>query len=218
MADTGDQLLREVEEDVQREQWLRLWRAYGRYVVGAVAATIVTVAGYTGYESWREAELADNGHIYWLADRAEAQGDEDGALVHFDSLIRDGAAAYPYLAGLRKARILARRGDRAAALALYDRLADMTEVEARYRRLAELYAVMLLVDEGERGAVMARIEPLLGSVWRPFALEMKGLLELRDGETSAAAETFRTIADDPEAPAMLRGRAAELLSIAGGDA
>ena len=218
MADTGDQLLREIEEDARREQWLRLWRAYGRYAVGVVAAVIVTIAGYTGYGALREAELSDNGHAFWLADRAAALGDDDEALAHFDSLVRDGGAGYPYLAGLREARILARRGDREAAVALYDRLAGMDEVESRYRRLAEFYAVMLTVDDGERGDVMARIEPLLRGVWRHSAMEMKGLLELRDGEMSAAAETFRALVGDPDTPAALRGRAAELLSIAGGGA
>ena len=41
MADTGDQLLREVEEDLQREQWLRLWNTYGRYAVTAIVLVIV---------------------------------------------------------------------------------------------------------------------------------------------------------------------------------
>ncbi|MBC6440314.1 MAG: tetratricopeptide repeat protein [Rhodospirillales bacterium] len=218
MADTGDQLLREVKEDLQREQWLRLWKAYGRYVVGAITLVVLIVAGYTGYTNWRKGQLVENGHTFWLADRAATLGDNDEAQAYFNALLEDGNAGYPYLAGLRQAQILARDGDREAAVAIYDQLAGMNAVDERYRQLAALYAVILLVDDGDSTDVMARIEPLLAGDWRHSAMEMKGLLEIRDGETAAAAATFEAIIADPNTPITLRNRASELLAIAGGRA
>ena len=216
MADTGDQLLREVEEDLQREQWLKLWKSYGRYAVGAVVLVIVIVAGYTGYSSYRLSQLAEDGHAFWQADRSVTLGDVDEATAFFDALVQDGSGGYPYLAGLREAQLLAAGGDRDGAVALYDQLAAMGDVAELYRQLAALYAVMLLVDEGDPVPVNSRIVPLLQSPWRYSAMEMQALLQLRTDDTAAAVATFQAIVIDPNTPTTLRNRAAELLAIAGG--
>ncbi|MBN36740.1 MAG: hypothetical protein CMM46_18550 [Rhodospirillaceae bacterium] len=215
MADTGDQLLREVEEDLQREQWLRLWKTYGRYVVSVVTLVIVIVAGYTGYKEYSESQLADDGFMFWQADREALLGNPDNAAAIFDGLVKDGDEGYPYLAGLREAQILANGGNLDEAVALYDTLAGMS-VDQRYRDLAALYAVILLVDGGDPANVSSRIGALLDSAWRHSALEMRGLLELRAGDTEAAAATFAEIVTDLNTPTTLRNRAAELLVIAGG--
>ena len=216
MADTGDQLLREVEEDLQREQWLRLWKTYGRYVVTAIVLVIVVVAGYMGYQEYRQSQLAADGHSFWVAERSVTLGETDQAVAIFGALVEDGAEGYPYLAGLRAAEVLASGGDRDAALALYDKLSNDGSVDERYRQLAALYAVMLLVDEGDPADVEARIAPLLQGDWRHSAMEMQGLLELRTGDSAAAAETFSALLADANTPTTLRNRAAELLAIAGG--
>lgn len=216
MADTGDQLLREVEEDLQREQWLRLWNTYGRYAVTAIVLVIVIVAGYMGYQEYRQSQLAADGHSFWVAERNMTLGETDQAVAIFRSLVEDGAEGYPYLAGLRAAEALAASGDRDGALALYDQLSNEQGLEQRYRQLAALYGVMLLVDEGDPVDVENRIEPLLQGDWRHSAMEMQGLLQLRTGDRVAAAETFTALIADPNTPTTLRNRAAELLSIAGG--
>lgn len=216
MADTGDQLLREVEEDLQREQWLRLWKAYGRYAVTAAVLVIVIVAGYMGYQEYRQSQLAADGHSFWLAERNMTLGETDQAVAIFRSLVEDGAEGYPYLAGMRAAEALASSGDRDGALALYDQLSNEQSVEKRYRQLAGLYAVMLLVDEGDRADIESRVKPLLESDWRHSAMEMQGLVQLRTGDRVAAAETFSELIADPNTPTTLRNRAAELLAIAGG--
>lgn len=216
MADTGDQLLREIDEDLQREQWLKLWKAYGRYAVTAVVIVIAIVAGYMGYKEYRQSQLSADGYTYWIADRNVALGNPEDAAAIFGSLYADGAGGYPYLAGLRTAALKASGGDREAALAIYDDLASGADVEGRYRQLAALYAVMLLVDEGDPADVERRIAPLLDGDWRLSAMEMLGLLQLRTGNRAAAAETFSSIIADPNTPNTLRNRAAELLEISGG--
>lgn len=216
MADSGDILLREVREDMQREQWLRLWRSYGRYAVAAVVLVVCVVAGHAGFREYREAGLAADGHALWQASRAEEAGDDARAAALLAALVEDGGGGYPFLAGLRQARMLAADGRRDEALALYDRLAAAPDVRERYRQLAALYAVLLLLDEGEPGEVAARLAPLANGEWRHSALELQGLLALRTGESAAAAAIFQALAADPAAPAALAGRAAELARIAGG--
>lgn len=216
MADSGDLLLREVQEDMQREQWLRLWRSYGRYALAGVVLVVCVVAGFAGLREYRQAGLAEDGHALWQASRAEEAGERERAAALLAALAADGGGGYPFLAGLRQARMLAADGRRADAVALYDRLAAADGVEERYRQLAALYAAMLLLDEGDAGELAGRLAPLTQGPWRHSALELQGLLALRRGESAAAAAIFQALAADQQAPAALAARAAELAAIAGG--
>ena len=216
MADANEQFMREVREDLQRERWLRLWNAYGRYAAGAAALVILIVVGYMGYKEYRLSQLADDGLAFWQAERESSDGDLDTAAAMFGALVEDGNGGYPFLAGLRKARILVESGDRDAARELYDRLATMSGVDESHRQLAVLYGTMLQVDDGDAAELRTRIEPLMQGAWRHAAMELKGLLELRTGDSAAAAATFRELVEAPGVPAAMRQRASELLTISGG--
>ena len=59
MVDQRDMLAREVDEELRREQLLRLWDQYGTYVIAAVAVLIIGVGGYASgpvvLAAWRRA-------------------------------------------------------------------------------------------------------------------------------------------------------------------
>ncbi len=213
MANAGDQLIREVEEDLQRERWLRLWRAWGRQAIAAVVVVAAAVAGYTGWKEFQASRLADDGHHYWQASRLAESGDAGAAIASFNALAAGGHGAYPWLAGMREAALLAEAGERDAALRRYDELAAMDGVADSWRQLSALYAAMLAVDRGEPGDVEARLLPLLGGQWRLLALELQGLHHLDTGDTEAALANFREIAGSADAPASLAGRAGELVAL-----
>ena len=216
MANVGDQLIREVEEDLQRERWLRLWRLYGRQVVAVVVVVVLTVAGYTGWIEYRNSRLADDGYLYWQSDRQAGEGDSEGAIASFNALLHDGHGGYPWLAGMREAQLLAEAGDRDLALQRYDELAAMDGVLPVWRQLAALYAAMLILDHGEPADVAARLEPLLEGDWRHLAMELQGLLHLRTGDIEAAASSFQAITEAADAPSGSVRRATELLAMSTG--
>ena len=70
-----------------------------------------------------------------------------------------------------------------------------------------------LISGGQAsGEIVKRLEPLTAgdSPWRFSAMELTALAELHGGHSERARALFLTLADDPAAPAGLRGRAAEL--------
>ena len=218
MSDPSDQLLREIDEDLKREQWLKLWKAYGRYAAGALVIVLVVVLALVGWREYREGKLADDGYIYWQADRAAAFGDHVAAAQAFGQLVENGSAGYPALAGLRQAASLAESGDRESALELYERVAAEAGRDTAIGQLARLYGTILLIDSGDTRNVAERLEPLAadGAPWRYSARELQGLLALRDGRKEEARSIFDALIADPETPTTLRNRAAELNAIAGG--
>ena len=218
MSDPSDQLLREIDEDLKREQWEKLWKTYGRYVVAGIVVVVVVVLGFVGWREYRERQLADDGLTYWKADRQAAFGDYRAAAEGFNALVEDGQAGYPDLAGLREAAALAQAGDREAALELYDRISSQAGIGSHLGQLAELYAAVMLVDTGDPNQVADRLEPLAadGAPWRYSARELQGLLALRIGNLDDARAIFDALTNDENAPTTLRNRASELLAITGG--
>jgi hypothetical protein len=220
VSDPSDQLLREIDEDLKREQWQKLWKAYGRYLVAGLVVAVVIVLGFVGWREYRESQLADDGLAYWKADRQAAFGEYRDAADGFEALMQSGNAGYPELAGLREAAALAQAGDRQSALDLYERIAADAGAGSPLGQLADLYGAMMLIDSGDPRMVAERLEPLAadGAPWRYSARELQGLLALRAGETDKAKAIFDALIADPDTPTTLRNRAGELLAITGGGA
>ncbi len=218
MSDPSDQLMREIDEDLKREQWQKLWKAYGRYAVGGLVLVLVVILGFVGWREYREGSLAHDGNIYWQADRAAAFGDHAAAAEGFGVLVEHGSGGYPALAGLRQAASLATAGDRESALELYDRIAAEAGSDSATGQLAQLYAAMMMLDGGGTRQIAERLEPLAadGAPWRFSARELQGLLAMRDGDNAEAQRIFDALIADPETPTTLRNRASELNVMAGG--
>jgi hypothetical protein len=216
VADTGDQLLREINEDLKRDQWLKLWRAYGRYVAAVAAVLVVFVLAFVGWREYRQSQLGADGHAYWLADRLDILGDRSGAAAGFGKLAEEGHAGYVLLARLREGQALADTGDAAGAVAAFDAVASDSSIDADYRLLGHLYAAMVLIDGDDAEAVSRRLEPVArpGSPWRASAMELQGILALKTGDRDAAAAIFDQLAADPATPTTLRNRAAEFAALA----
>ncbi len=53
MVDNNDSLFREINEELRREQFAKLWERYGTYIIGLVVLVIVAVAGAKIWESQR---------------------------------------------------------------------------------------------------------------------------------------------------------------------
>src|SRR5262249_57064316 len=50
MVDDKDSLAREIDEELRREQLLKLWEQYGTYVVAAAALLILAIGGHQYHE------------------------------------------------------------------------------------------------------------------------------------------------------------------------
>ena len=97
-------------------------------------------------------------------------------------------------------------------MALYDSLAGDGSLPVVYRDLASLLSVQQQAGGGDPKALSLRLAPLStdANPWRFSARELDGLLASRAGDKARAKTLFQQLADDKDAPAGLRARAAEL--------
>jgi hypothetical protein len=210
-------VFREVDEDVRRDQWLKLWNTYGYYVIAAVVSVVLLVAASVGWTEYQLSRHQAESEQFAAASRSLADGQAKIAAKQL-AVLADGAGdGYETLARLREAEALVAAGDTVAAVAVLDRIAGDSDVEPAMGQLASLMAVYQLMDNSSRDELERRLKPLMAadSPWRSSARELSGLIAYRAGETEAARQMFADIVEDPAAPQAARSRAAGLLAILG---
>ena len=204
-------IFREIDEELRRDNLLKLWSRYGRYII-AVAAFALVVAG--GIVAWRDHQFSERqaqSTRYASAMTLARDGKEADAVKVFAAISREGGG-YAILASFEEAGLLAKSGDREAAAAAYDRIAAASEFDPNLRGLAVLLSVMQQMPEADPHTLIDRLEPLTANrnPWRPSAIELTALARLKLEEKSGALDLFKSLADDPATPQSLRARAAEM--------
>jgi hypothetical protein len=204
-------IFREIDEELRRDNLLKLWSRYGRYIV-ALAALVLVVAG--GIVAWRDHQLSERraqSMRYSSALSLVREGkDADAAKVF--ALIAQEGGGYGKLASFEEAELLAKSGDRKGAAAAYDRIAAAGGVDPVFRDLATLLSIMQGLPDTDPHSVIDRLAPMTapGNPWRSTALELTAAARLEAGDKSGALEVYKTLADDLAAPQGTRARAAEM--------
>jgi hypothetical protein len=206
---SDDSFIREVNEELRQDQAKALWTRFGPMVIGAAALIVAATAGWVGYDYWTQSRANASGDRFSAALEMAGDGNLDEALTAFQALQEDGYGAYPVLAKLRAATVMAERGEAEAAVAEFDAVAADGAVPQSIQDLAKLRAGYVLVDSGSYDDVAARVEVLTTgtSSLRHAAREALALSAWREGRAADALELFEQITDDDSAPRNARQRA-----------
>jgi hypothetical protein len=204
-------IFREIDEELRRDNLLKLWHRYGKYLI-AVALVAVLIAG--GIVAWRDYQASQRraqAARYSSALAMVREGKSAEAARMFAVLAQEGGG-YGVLAAFEQAELLAKNGDRKGAIAAYDRLASSSGIDPEFRDLAVLLSVMQALPDTEAKGVIERLQPLTasGNPWRTSALDLTAAAKLKSGDRDGAREIYQQLADDLTAPQTLRARAAEM--------
>ena len=206
-------IFREIDEELRRDNLLKLWSRYGRYVI-ALAVVVLVIAG--AVVAWRDHQLSVRRaqSVRYASTLSLARGgkDADAAKV-FAAIAREGGG-YGILASFEEAEQLAKSGDRKGATAAYDRIATESSLDPAFRDIAVLLSVMHGMSDADPHAVIDRLAPMMasGNPWRPTALELTAAARLKAGDKTGALELYKSVADDLAAPQSVRARAAEMIA------
>ncbi|MBO6538734.1 MAG: tetratricopeptide repeat protein [Rhizobiaceae bacterium] len=212
---SDDSFIREVNEELRQDQAKALWTRFGPMVIGAAALIVAATAGWVGYDYWTQSRANASGDRFSAALELAGEGNLDEALRAFQALQEDGYGAYPVLAKLRAATVMAERGEAEAAVAEFDAVSADGAVPQSIQDLAKLRAGYVLVDSGSYDDVAARVEVLTTgtSSLRHAAREALALSAWREGRAADALELFEQITDDDSAPRNARQRATIMVEL-----
>ena len=204
-------IFREIDEELRRDNLLKLWSKYGRYVLG-LALVAVVVAG--GVVAWRDHLLSERQKqsTRYAEALALAAGGKEAEAAKLFAVIAGEGGGYAALAPFEEAALLAKSGDGKGAVAAYDRIAASSGIGPAFRDLATLLAVMQGAAAADPAATIDRLAPLtaVGNPWRPTAVELTAAARLKSGDRKAALDLYKGLADDLTAPQSARARAAEM--------
>ncbi|MGQ0672560.1 MAG: tetratricopeptide repeat protein [Hyphomicrobium sp.] len=213
MVDKNDALIREVEEELRREQMAKLWDRYGTYVLGGAVALVALVGGYKVWETRKLAAAEASGATYTEALKLTAVGKQDEASKALDDLVASGHTGYAALAELQKAGALLRASRPLDALTVFDKVVKDTSVDATLRDFAAVQAAALRVADADFTEMQNRLTLLSGdgSPWRHQARELLGLAALKANRPDDVRAVLGAQLADGETPQRVQERARVML-------
>jgi hypothetical protein len=207
-------IFREIDEELRRDNLEKLWRRYGSWIIGAAVFAVLVTAGIVGWREHQFQERQSEGARYTAALELGRLGQDEKALEGFRSLAAEAGSGHALLARFEAAAVQAKTGDDKGAAASYRAIAADGSVDVAYRNLATVLAALHGVGGAEPKTIIDELKPLADgdTPWRPTAVELIALAQLRAGDRAAAIESYKRLADDLAAPPALRARAAEMVA------
>jgi hypothetical protein len=209
-----DALMREVDEELRRDQLKKMWDEYGTYILAGAVAVLLGVGGYKWWEGRKAAAAERAGAQFEQALELATTGKSDEAQKLLKSIGSSGSAGYAMLSELALAGQAVKAGNAEAAIAAYEAAAARAS-DPTVKDFARLQSVSLKIDSADFTEVQNRLNDLVAdkNPWRYMARELVGISAVRAGRLDDARNMLAPLAADPRAPAAVRERAGALMAI-----
>lgn len=216
----NEAFLREVDENLRRDQLEGFAKTYGKWLIAAVVIFLAAVAGYLYWQSRQQEQAAKQSEELNSIYTDIGSGKADKAKTRLKPLETADSDMVRALALLTQAAIALQENDRPAALAKFHAVSGDDDIPDPYRNLALLRATALEFDDLKPEQVISRLEPLskTGSPWFGTAGELTAMAYLKQGKKDQAGKLFAAIARDTTVPQSIRSRAIQIASTLGVDA
>jgi hypothetical protein len=218
--DTADSFVREVDENLQRDQMAERAKRYGGVIIGALLLFLAAVAGYLYWQD-RQLKAAEAGTEQLTGALQDIGASKLAkAPATLDTLRQSDAEGVKAVAGLTRAALALQQGNRQLASKIYSETAADKSFSKPYRDLALVRGTSLDFDSLKPDEVIARLQPLAvaGEPFFGSAGEMIAMALLAKGQKPAAAQLFAKIAADDGVPDPMRARAVQVAGSLGIDA
>ena len=212
-------IFHEVEEDVRRERFEKLWKQYGDYAIAAVAVIIIAVAGFKFWQRYETQQRLNASSAFFAAQQMAASGDGAAGAAAYASMVKNAPRGYAAVGQLAEADALYAAGNNADAIALYKKIAENSS--SPLAPVARVRAAWATVDTAPKSEIEALLAPLNDntSAWRFVAREILAYADYHSVEMTAAGKEFASLAAEKDASETIQARAKAMADFikAGGD-
>jgi hypothetical protein len=212
-GETSETFIREVDENLRRDQAEAVFKRYGSWIIAAAVLLLVAVGGWLFWKNQQAEQAAANSEQFSaiLTDVGQGKTGADTA-QRLDTLAAESNSSMAATARLTRAALALQRSDRATAIAQYRQVIDDGDVPAALRDAATVRLTQLEFDTLQPQQVIERMAPLAtkDSAWYGSAGELTALAMVKANRRREAAALLNGIAADRTVPASLRARAEQL--------
>jgi hypothetical protein len=214
MVDQRDQLSREVDEELRREQLLKLWEQYGTYAI-AVAVLIIVGIGGVKYYQYRDTLAAQAAGSRLVAATHQAPDKAQEVRKELETIAATSPTGYATLARLRIAATDSAAGKTLEAATEFESIAKDGGVDPLLKDYAKLQAAMLRLDTANWTDMQNRLNDLAaeGNPWRYSARELLGLAAYKAGRAEEARQEFQRLMSDRATPQGIAERARMMMGV-----
>ena len=208
MADDRDSLLREVDEELRRDQMQKLWEQYNGIIIGGFLAIVLAVGGYKVMQSRKIAAAEAAGAEYQAALDLIDNKKADEAEKALSALTTGGSSGYAALARLQLAGAQLKAGKTADALTTFEVLAKDGSADDLLKTYAQLQAASLRMGDADFAEMQNRLLKLAeeGGAFKISAREMLGFAAYKAGNLAEARKYFEPLLIDPNASRQIQER------------
>lgn len=213
----NEAFLREVDDELRREQAATLWRRYGLIAVVALVAALAALAAYLFWNHRQTRAAEKEGEQLQAAFDALGADDAAAASKPLAALAGSSREGYRALARFTQADIQLQKNDLKGAATTFATVANDQSVAAPFRNLALIRQTTAEFDTLAPQVVVQRMTPLAvaGNPWLGSAGELLAVAQLRLGQRDQAARTFARVATDETVPQSIRQRAVQMADVVG---
>jgi hypothetical protein len=217
---TDEAFLREVDEELRRDELASIWTRYGRWFLLAIVLGLATLGG-TIYWRYHQNQVAgaEGEKLQKVYDDLVAQN-FTAAKAPLDELAASKIAGYRALARFSQADLLLHKDDLKGAAAKFAEIAGDTTIGQPFRDLALIRQTSAEFDTLNPQVVVDRLRPLAvqNSPWFGSAGELLGAAYLRMNKPDRAAGIFKQMASDETVPESIRQRVSKVAETLGAQA
>ncbi len=219
-SDPAETFVREVDENLRRDQMRDIAQAYGKWIAAAVILFLAAVGGYLYWQNRLDQRAVADSEAMSAALDKVAAGDVKGAQADLTPISDSSSDVMRGSATFGRAALALRQNDRKTAIELYKQLAADDGLPQAYRDLATVRGTMTEYDSLKPDEIIARLATLSqpGNPFFGSAGEMTGMALLAKGDRNGAGQIFAKIAADKQVPQSIRSRAVQIAGSLGVDA
>jgi hypothetical protein len=216
----NETFLREVDENLRRDQLRDFAKKYGGWLVAAVVLFLLASGGFIWWQQHKVQRSEQ--HVEQLAEifKNIGAGAPGSASQQLDQLSKSSSKAVRASALFTRAALAIQQNDPKVALANYREIAGDSAFPQPYRDAALIRQTALEFDSLQPQQVIARLQPLAkpGNPWFGSAGEMTAMALIKQGQSAQAGQLFAAIAKDTSVPEQIRGRSLQIAGTLGVDA
>ena len=215
----GETFLREVDEELRKEQVNTFVARYGWWIAAAAVLFLGAVGGWIWWQQREAAAAGDQGEALLEALSSMEAGNRRAAAPKIAELAQSDVEGYRAAALFARANSETAAGNAPAAIATLRAIAADEDLDRNYRDAALVRQTALEFDALQPQAVVRRLRPLVrpGSAWLGTAGEMLGVAYLKMRRPELAGPVFAQIARDESLPGSIRNRTGQMASALGID-
>lgn len=216
----NEAFLREVDEELRRDQMMDFWTRYGRWLIGAIVLGLAIFAGIIYWRYHREQVAGREGEQFAQVYQTLAGPKPEAANKDLAALAQSKVDGYRAAALFTQADVLLQKNDLKGAATKFAQIAADTSLAKPFRDLALIRQTSAEYDTLKPDVVVNRLRPLAikGSPWFGSAGELVAVAYLRMNRRDLAGQLFGQIAAEETVPETIRQRAVQMAGVLGIDA